>query len=306
MSYFNRLSLTTFTLLVAMTSSVIVADTRVIYGEDDRHEVKESLNSVYKRQAKSVATVVRKYQIEESIEGLWRIQGEEFGDLHNLCPEERFYEQLVIGNCSGFLIADDLLLTAGHCVPGNWSCRQSAFVFGYESTDKASSSGVLEFPKDDVYFCEEVVKMKNLSEFSVDFALLKLDRKVKDREPLTLRSKFGRVYKGLDVYAIGYPAGLPVKIMKNAVVLESKKNAYFTADIDSMVGFSGSPVFNTYSHDVEGMLISGEKDFVLTQDGCYVSNKCDVSRDKKCNGEIIQRISEIKPYIPDSYESIEP
>ena len=32
-----------------------------------------------------------------------------------LCPEVRFSEQKVIGRCTGFLVAPNLLLTAGHC-----------------------------------------------------------------------------------------------------------------------------------------------------------------------------------------------
>ena len=36
---------------------------------------------------------------------------------------------------------------------------------------------------------------------------------------------------------------------------------YFTANLDTYRGNSGSPVFNAITHKVEGVLVRGEQDF---------------------------------------------
>ncbi|MHC5879715.1 hypothetical protein ACYT69_12390, partial [Streptococcus pyogenes] len=65
----------------------------------------------------------------------------------------------------------------------------------------------------DVYRCREIVGQKlTMGLFATkDYAVIKLDRVVTDRQPLQFRKK-GSIDKGTDVLVIGHPSGLPLKI----------------------------------------------------------------------------------------------
>ena len=51
----------------------------------------------------------------------------------NLCEGERFGDEPSIATCTGFLIGEDLLATAGHCMTGPATCASSAWVFDYRT-----------------------------------------------------------------------------------------------------------------------------------------------------------------------------
>ena len=51
---------------------------------------------------------------------------------------------------------------------------------------------------------------------------------------------------------------------------QQSADAFFVANLDTYGGNSGSPVFNSDTHEVEGILVRGEADFVQ-QGNCQVS-----------------------------------
>jgi hypothetical protein len=181
-----------------------------------------------------------------------------------MCPGERFAKQAVLSNCTGFLVAPDLLMTAGHCVESDFQCKRFRWVFGHKK-------GVKSFPSEDVYRCEKIVASELTgSVFSTrDYALIKLDRVVKERTPLPVRTR-GYVDKDEPLAVIGHPSGLPMKIADNARVTSRRIN-FFYSNLDTFSGNSGSPVINTRTGLVEGILIQGASDFVTTVKGCQVS-----------------------------------
>jgi V8-like Glu-specific endopeptidase len=122
-----------------------------------------------------------------------------------------------------------------------------------------------------------------------DFAIVKLDRRVRNHLPLTLRSS-GDVVIGNDLTVVGYPEGLPLKLAGGAQVRATGAAGFFTANTDTYGGNSGSAVVNTLTHQVEGVLVWGEKDFEWTQKGCARSYRCKADA---CRGEDITRISEV-------------
>ena len=75
----------------------------------------------------------------------------------------------------------------------------------------------------------------------------------------------GRPPLGERLTVVGHPAGLPVTISGGAAV-QRHRPTFFSADLDTYQGNSGSPVFNSdrlRSGDlfVEGILVRGESDF---------------------------------------------
>jgi V8-like Glu-specific endopeptidase len=98
-----------------------------------------------------------------------------------------------------------------------------------------------------------------------DWALVKLDRKVENRAKVVLSGK--STASGQSIYIIGYPCGLPLKYAPGANVSDIKE-AYFSAYLDVYCGNSGSPVFNSDTHEVIGIVVRGDnQDFRWTGKG---------------------------------------
>lgn len=183
--------------------------------------------------------------------------------VKRLCPGVRFEEQPVLSKCTGFLVAEDIVITAGHCVSSETQCRSFNWVFGYKE-------GIEKFTQDQVYNCQSLIT-KNVSSSvftSTDYAIIRLDRKVKDVEPLKFATD-RRIRRNLEVLTIGHPDGLPMKIADNGFVT-SRWLDFFRADLDTFVGNSGSPVFNARNGEVEGVLIEGQQDYIKYYgEDCY-------------------------------------
>jgi V8-like Glu-specific endopeptidase len=102
-----------------------------------------------------------------------------------------------------------------------------------------------------------------------DWAIVKLDRNVEGRQPLSIRRE-GQIQDNQAVYVIGHPRGLPQKYAGNASVRNNQATTHFVANLDVFGGNSGSPVFNDSTHEVEGILVRGDLDFVRVKT-CYIS-----------------------------------
>ena len=101
-----------------------------------------------------------------------------------------------------------------------------------------------------------------------DWALLKLDRKVGGRTYATLSRRNIKI--GNPIYVIGHPLGLPLKYVPGAFMHDIKIN-YFWADLDVFMGNPGSPVFDSDTHEVIGLVVRGhEMDFRWTGK-CWIS-----------------------------------
>jgi hypothetical protein len=165
-------------------SGLLMADARVIYGEDDRRDLFDSDNDPKMvALARSTAILVKKSDMTQ--EGSrFKVPGETFGESMQLCQEEPFFEQPNPGFCSGFLVGEDLFATAGHCIRDTTACNGVNLVFdyGYDQQGKDLSS----VDAADVYSCKSIVSRALDGGLGNDYAIIKLDRPVTDREPLKL------------------------------------------------------------------------------------------------------------------------
>jgi hypothetical protein len=63
-------------------------------------------------------------------------------------------------------------------------------------------------------------------------------------------------------------------------------NPFFVTNLDTFGSNSGSPVVNMDSYQVEGILVRGTTDYVLSEDGsCVQVNRCPEGGDTNCAGE---------------------
>ena len=246
--------ITTSLLFSSIISTSCFAIPKVFYGEDNRHDVADYSDAMFQRYAKSTAGMVYEGRIKKIGTNSYRLNARTLAEEYNLCPEVRFREQKAPMECSGFLIAPDLLLTAGHCAMEFDFCTDFKWVFGYFSDDQ-------KITEDDIYSCEKIVDMEVNQLTMLDYAIIKLDRKVAGRTPLRLRSQ-GQIERGEEVVVIGHPSGLPTKIADQGFVRShSFDDIYFTTNSDTFGINSGSAVFNRTTGLVEGILVRGDQDY---------------------------------------------
>jgi len=264
-----------FTLLLIQTSLVYALAThKAIYGEDDRYEAAVHPDQTLLEQSRSVAAMVHANKLMPNENpGIIDFKKSTLNEVmeHGLCPGERYADQYSLATCSGFLIAPDTILTAGHCVVNEKDCIRYKWVFDFDNHSE-------NFLQDNVYGCKTVIKQSvyDSRRKIKDFSLVQLDRPVTGRTPLKF-NKTGFFKSSHTLAVIGHPTGLPLKIASNGMKQKwsedekkhflsylFKKFWFFRASVDSFAGNSGSPVINTQTNLVEGLLISGAPDYTLT------------------------------------------
>lgn len=257
----------------------------VIYGDDNRKDVYESTDSALVELSKSTAGMIPNSKLSNS-NGETTITAATL-ESRGICEEERFSSQMTAANCSGFLVSENVLVTAGHCIKSVEDCTGFKWVFDYKMDSEKQNS--MKVATKNVYSCSRIIarSLDNLTKD--DYAVIELDRKVSDRRPLSFR-RSGNITVGESIVVIGHPSGLPTKIADGAKV-RSRSTKYFTANLDTYGGNSGSAVFNYKTGEVEGILVRGENDYVQSPRGCMVSNKCATDG---CRGEDVTYITHIK------------
>ena len=263
---------------------------RAIYGTDDRKDIYEVSDTELLAVADSVAALVEAPSLRATSNGRLRLTTSSYKDDYQLCDGEAFASQPLGCFCSGFLVAPDVIATAGHCVRSTISARRTRVIFGFRMLDRNRAR--TEFARPDVY--EGVALLAREETDSHDWALVQLDRRVVGRTSLRVRES-GKIADERRIFVIGHPNGLPAKYAGGAKVRDNRRRTIFTANLDTYGGNSASPVFDQRSKIVEGILVSGEQDFVRRGD-CYVSLICP---DARCSGESVTRSTVWAERIPD-------
>lgn len=267
--------------------SAIKLAPQVIYGVDERLDVYESSDSLMKEIARSTAAQIQNSKFVQDGTGL-KIKTETLAD-RGVCSSERFANQLAAADCSGFLVASDILVTAGHCVNEVTDCDNSSWVFDFANTNAEKSS--FTFNKNQIYRCTKIIARQKDSSNMNDYAVLKLDRKVTGRTPLKFRTA-GKPADDAVFTVIGYPAGTPVKITSAADMRDNTNPILFRINSDTYGGNSGSAVLDSRTGIVEGILVRGDKDYEQVPGStCMTSVVRDVNGGR---GEDATRITNIK------------
>jgi len=202
-----------------------------IYGEDDRKDFFQ-MSGDMQAVANSVVSMWKSASVTAEGSG-FKLQTMNFGDRLNLCPDEKFREQPIGAFCSGSLVGEDLVLTAGHCVKTEAQCLDTKFVFGY-GVMSSGAEAVTTVPAGSVYGCAKIVKRFLGGEpgspfpagqrLGADYALVQLDRKVSGRAPLAI-NRSAALKNGDGIFVIGHPVGLPVKLAAGARCATSPRAA---------------------------------------------------------------------------------
>lgn len=244
----------------------------VIYGDDDRRDVYDHPDPAWQQRAReSVVALFQESNLDRSDPNNIRVTGPTLGDRVGLCEEQRFRNHPTGSDCSGTLIDDDLVLTAGHCVRSAAACASQLFVFDYFYRAEGELETISE---DDVFRCTDIVARELTS--SLDYAVLRLDRPVgPERRPMPVRREDTALTRGDDLAIMGFGSGIPLKIDTGGNVVNPTQSglARFTASLDAFGGNSGSGVFDAEGN-VVGILVSGNRDYGIDRRrGCTVVNE---------------------------------
>jgi len=295
-----------------LTTQNVFAGIKGIYGQDDRRDLYQTSNALHLKLARATAGMIRVSMFGKSSlpKTFDLLQTESLERAQNLCTSEKFAQQPLAAQCSGFLVGPDTLVTAGHCFRSKdtpeINCKNFAWVFNYE-IPTAGVDPTKNISLDNVYLCRGVVQSQ--WDANYDYTVFKLDRKVVGREPLKFRTA-GKIADRTSLVVIGHPNGLPKKITANGRLTYNSEPTRFSTTLDTFHGNSGSAVFDASTGLVEGILIMGKNDYRPSIPGneksCKVVNVCDENAGN-CSagddagtvsrGEVVLRIGTILPVI---------
>lgn len=276
-------------LMGLISFSALATSPQVIYGTDDRKDLFEIDDHKIIEQAESTATFTLRGLINPRSDGDYDVAQGTLGRSLNLCPGTKFEDQPNIGACSATLVSPKHLLTAGHCMPDQKRCEEIYLLFGFHNYVKGDFMKVA--PAKDVYRCKKLLVRRQ--DDNLDFALIELDRVVTDKKPAVLGIN-EKVVKGQLVRLIGYPDGLPSKVVSGAKV-RAAYNQKFVSNVDAFKGNSGSAIFSEASGNMIGILFQGNHDYVYNNRlDCRELNVC---RENDCRGEDATNVTSIWPLI---------
>jgi hypothetical protein len=258
----------------------------LIHGRDDRADVYAHPDHRLRELAKrSVVAIVDRDRIDDTDPRDLRFDVPTIGDKYGLCGGERFADDPAIAHCSGTLIADDLVLTASHCI-AEYSCDDYQFVFGLYRDGPASLNTITS---DDVFSCAGIYQYEGVAVESItlDYVIVQLDRPATPRfKPVVMTNRLDAIPLDRRVAVVGFPWGMPAKIESSGVVTDARADRldYFVTSSDIFTGNSGSGVFDAETLELVGVLTSYTKRGSETIDkyGCQawyeVCDACGTSR----------------------------
>ncbi len=268
---------------------------RVVYGADDRRDWYQINDPDIQRLASAAAAMFNSGQLEPAQPGSLKMNVKSLGEAYALCPGEKFAEQVSGPYCSGTLVRENVVLTAGHCVreisnnPEIEYISRVSFVFGYHVPHEGSP-GQTTIPAAQVFRGDSVLGGELVGPNDRDWALVELDRPVPPEiaRPVTTWRE-APVIEGEGVFVIGYPSGLPLKYAPNAEVRDTEPAAHFVANLDTFGGNSGSGVYAADTHELIGVLVRGEADYEVDPIySCRYVKECPTTG---CRGEDVMRIT---------------
>lgn len=258
----------------------------VVYGTDNRTDVYAHANATLRARAQqSTVALMSPSDFNATNPNNVTFNASTLRSAYNLCTSERFLDDLTPAFCSGTLIDDDLVLTAGHCITSASDCTGTRFIFNFYRTAVGTMQTVTTA---DIFSCQAIVarQQATVGGRNLDFAVVRLDRPATPRfTPAPIRAGSAALPVGTSVTVIGSGSGIPFKIDSGGSVRDARAGTldYFVGTTDTFGGNSGSGVYENNGYTVAGILVRGETDY-KANGSCNVVNTC---TETGCRGEDI-------------------
>lgn len=209
-----------------------------------------------------------------------------------LCPDEAFAGQTQGVECSGVLVAPDVVLTLSKCFAESLRDKLD-FVLDYRASAAAPDGRVVIEAQD---ICRPIPGA--IKTFSDGGKLMLIGMRCggPPRTPAPLAA--GAPANGEMVYAIGYPGGLPAKFSGRAPVTAISDGQELRAPLDINWANSGSPAYNSRG-EVFGVVTQSDDGPMTCHDEvnkCKRWKACSES-DPACVGTTIRLATEAKVLI---------
>jgi V8-like Glu-specific endopeptidase len=280
-----------------LTSNIVYAATPVnstgarpyaIYGDDNRQEV-FAAPAFWQELSRSIAGKVSMEHISQGGGGIQLI-GSPLSKKS--CPTNRFADQITVPSCTGFLVKENILITAAHCMKASVDCANFVWVFGYNLQNE-SDKGYTRVANNQVYRCKQVLSRRYEDFGAVDYTIIELDRPVIDRPSLKLGFETP-VDPGTPLATLGYPSGLPMKLTDGAAIIGlSEENRTIESNLDVFQGNSGSPVFDAATGSVIAIISRGHADHTRDPEKLCKLNKICMPGDN-CHWSSSSRVTNMK------------
>ncbi len=258
----------------------------VVYGTDNRTDVFAHPDATLRARAQqATVALMSPGDINTSNPNNVTFSSQTLQQAFNLCTNQRFLTDPTPAFCSGTLIDDNLVLTAGHCITSASACTNTRFVFKFY---RNAANSLETVTTQDIFSCTQIVarQQSTVGGRNLDYAIVRIDRAATPRfTPAPVRPGSSALPVGTNVTVIGSGSGVPFKIDSGGSVRNARASTldFFVANTDTFGGNSGSGVYENASYNVAGILVRGETDYVANGT-CNVVNVC---TEAGCRGEDI-------------------
>ncbi len=227
----------------------------MIYDRDDRWPL--FLATSFQQQlATGVAALIKRERlIPVTQTNFFHLRAKTLAEL-GYDPTMRYANEVSAAECTGFLVDQDILVTAKHCIFDEACNADYVWVFNFTQYGRRQYF----INQDDVYACKKLLKADKNRQKGIDWAVLALDRPTVAQQPFLVRQA-GTIQANQEVISFGFPSGMPMKIILDGRVVDNEESGYFTATLDAFVGNSGSPVIDPATGVVEGLIARGGLDY---------------------------------------------
>lgn len=248
----------------------------LIIGNDDRIDINELSHPTISKISTSVVSFVRKKHLKKNRDS-YEMDATNLHKRLNFCEDERFSNEPLFANCSGAIIGDDLILTAGHCI--NTQNKDEFYVVLDYIKDPLGNIPSA-FSKDQVFEVKDFLYHEfSLTDKVNDLAVLRVKR---DLNRIALEMNLNHEYShGTPIYMLGHPLGVSQKYTgPNIIRSLNRETLSFRTELDSFSVNSGSPIFDHYSHEIIGVLSRGTgSNFEKRGRDCYQWSLGEAGRD---------------------------